>query len=198
MVDSCEKKERGIERITAVGEAYRRFSMEHRFLFSMMHVSEPPPKANISQELIDELGYLSERIWKMFYQMTEQAKAEGDIKTEVNGFMIVLTMWLSGTGVLRMFNKCLFNSESSVFAARKGGVHLEYLDWEYVYNTTMRMLLENAVTEQGRAYLEPIEWRSFSGMGLKLSDEELGRIFSVPNAVAPNEDVPSTLEHVEA
>lgn len=157
---------RGLGRIMAVGNAYREFSMTEKFLFSLMNVSEPPPKSNVSGELIDELGYLTEQIWKMFYQFTEQAKADGDLKPEVNGFTLVLTLWLSSTGVLRMYNKCLCNVDNNAFAARKGGMHLEYLDWAYVYDTTTRMLLETAVTEQGRTFLAPLTWKTNEEMGL--------------------------------
>jgi len=115
---------RGIEKVRSVGNAYRRFSTEHRFLFSLMNVSEPPAKANIGQELIEELSHLSERIWKMFFGFTDQAKEEGDIRQDINGFTLVITLWLSATGILRMYNKCMCNAGSSVFSARKGGVKL--------------------------------------------------------------------------
>ncbi len=179
MAEETDKKERGIEKVIAIGEAYRRFATEHRFIFTLMHLNETPAKTNISPELVDELSMLSERVWKYFHQMTEKAKAEGDIKPEVNGFTLVLTLWLSGTGVLRMLNKCTYNSENHVFATRKNGVHLEHLNWQYVYNTTMRMLMENAVTDQGRAYLEPLQWLSLEAMGFQEHGVELERVFTL-------------------
>lgn len=166
MVEFTNAKTRGIEKVVAIGEANRSFAENERFLFSLMNVSEPPPKTNISSELIEELSQTTDRIWKLFYEQTEIAKAEGDIKPEVNGFTLVLSMWLSSTGVLRMFNKCLFRSENSVFKARKDGIRLEYIDWTYVYRTTMRMLLDTVVTEQGRSYLDAIEWKSLEQIGL--------------------------------
>lgn len=173
---------RGIEKIQGVSEAYRKFSTEHRFLFSLMNVSEPPAKANIGSELIDELSRLSERIWKMFFGFTDEAKADGDLKPEVNGFTLVLTLWLSATGVLRMYNKCICNNGNNVFSARKGGVKLEYLDWQYVYDHTMRMLMENAVTEQGRAHLAPIDWKPLEAMGFGEHLEGVANMFSPQEA----------------
>lgn len=167
MVEFTSAKPTGLERIVAVGESYRTFSQKETFLFSLMNVSEPPPKSNISGELIDELARLTQKIWSAFYSFTEQAKAEGDLKTEVNGITLVLTLWLSSTGVLRMYNKAVCSPENNAFAARKGGMHLEYLDWPYVYDTTMRMLLETAVTDQGRARLAPLEWKTNEQMGLR-------------------------------
>lgn len=169
---------RGIEKIAGVGNAYRRFSTEDRFLFSLMNVSEPPAKANISQELIDDLSHLSERIWKMFFGFTDEAKAEGDVRQDINGFTLVLTLWLSATGILRMYNKCICNTGGSVFSARKGGVKLEYLDWQYVYDHTMRMLMENAVTDQGRSHLQPLEWRPMELLTIPTEGHEFERLFS--------------------
>ncbi len=170
IVAETNKQDRGLNKLMVIGDAYRLFAMQEKFLFGIMNVSEPPAKSNISQELIDELGVLSGNIWTKFIEVAEQAKAEGDVKPEVNGFTFVMTMWLSGTGVLRMYNKCML-SKNSVFAARSGGIHLELLDWNYIYNLTERMLLENVVTEQGRVHLEKIEWRSFEQLGLEFSNK---------------------------
>ena len=63
------------------------------------------------------------------------------------------------------------SAKNSVFAARSGGIHLELLDWNYIYNLTERMLLENVVTEQGRAHLDEVEWRSFEQLGLEFSNK---------------------------
>ena len=178
MIAECGKAVRGLDKIFCVGTAYRRFAQEDRFLFSVMNVSEPPPKSNISAELLDELNDVSQKIWKNFYQLTEQAKAEGDIKSEVNGFTLVLTLWLSSTGILRMYNKCLLSADNNMYSARRGGLNLQYLDWEYVYNNTQRMLMENVVTDEGRSHLPPIEWRSFDAMGFADVADDLHRMLS--------------------
>ncbi|HYM19510.1 MAG TPA: TetR/AcrR family transcriptional regulator [Candidatus Kapabacteria bacterium] len=187
MIAECGTRDRGILKLQGVGDAYHRFAGENSFLFSVMNVSEPPPKSNISSDLLDELLHLSEKIWKFFYHTTEQAKDEGDIKQEVNGFTLVLTLWLSSTGILRMYNKCLLNSDNNVYGARRGGIHLQYLDWDYVYNITSRMLLENVVTEQGRTYLRPLEWRSFEEIGFAPVAEDLYRVLAKEPAAIETE-----------
>ena len=156
--NSKESFPTGLEQLLGVSDAYRKFATEERFYFSLMNVTEPPAKSNISTELLAELGERTEQLWTLFVGMAEQAKLEGDITPEIDSFTFVVTLWLSATGVLRMYNKCL-GSQNSVFSVQKHGVRLDRLDWNYVYELDARMLLENVLTDAGRKRLGPVAWR---------------------------------------
>ena len=150
----------GLQKLTAIGDAYWKFAQEHYFYFSIMHILDLPYKPDqMAMETISGLQNRSDELWNMLTAIVDQAKADGIVKEEVASFSVGMLLWLNCTGILR-FNCKVQSTPDSVWAQQKKAHNPCDVDFKQLYDLNNNLLLHEIVTEKGRGELPKIAWPS--------------------------------------
>ncbi len=140
----------GIEKILALGAAYWDFAEKHSFHFALMCSADLPQRQQVSDELLNELNAQSNWVWKFMISMIDEAKSEGSIKPEIEGFTLGLLLHLTLMGVMKQYHRTTL-SPGNIFSAKK-----EYnpvnANYRLLYNTASDIVMSPAITEMGRKY----------------------------------------------
>jgi TetR/AcrR family transcriptional regulator len=163
---AVEKENLGIKKILAIGDAYWTFADEHPFHFGMMCNSDFPMRDQVSDELVAELNNQHNWVWSLLVGTMEEAKQEGTVKPEIDGFSSSLMLWLNTMSVLRMYQKVQDNLKKGPGMIQKQSFNFCTLDFRKVYDLSSNVLLAHVVTPEGAKYLSPLQFPSMEELGI--------------------------------
>jgi AcrR family transcriptional regulator len=163
---AAEKENLGIKKIIAIGDAYWSFADEHPFHFGMMCNADFPMREQISDELIAEMNEQSNWVWSFLIGTIEEAKHEGTIKPDIDGFSSSLLLWLNSMSVLRLYQKMQDNQKKGAAIFQKKAFNFCTLDFRKVYDLSSSVLMSHIVTPEGAKYLAPIHFPSMQELGI--------------------------------
>ncbi len=163
---AVEKENLGIKKIMAIGDAYWSFADEHPFHFGMMCNSDFPMRDQVSDELVAELNTQHNWVWSLLVGTIEEAKQEGTIKPEIDGFSSSLILWLNTMSVLRLYQKMQDNLKKGPAMIEKQSFNFCTMDFRKVYDLSASVLMTHVVTPEGAKYLAPIHFPSMQELGI--------------------------------
>jgi AcrR family transcriptional regulator len=167
---AVEKENLGIKKIMAIGDAYWAFADEHPFHFGMMCNADFPMRDQISDELIAEMNEQSNWVWRLLVGTIEEAKHEGTIKPDIDGFSSSLLLWLNSMSVLRLYQKVQQNLNKGTAIMQKQAFNFCTMDFRKVYDLSSSVLMSHIVTPEGAKYLAPIHFPSMQELGIDPGD----------------------------
>ncbi|MEP7233965.1 MAG: TetR/AcrR family transcriptional regulator [Ignavibacteriota bacterium] len=163
---AVEEENLGIKKIIAIGDAYWKFADEHPFHFGMMCNADYPVRDQVSDELVAELNNQHNWVWSLLVGTMEEAKQEGTIKPEIDGFSSSLMLWLNTMSVLRMYQKVQSNIKKGAALIEKQSFNFCSLDFRKVYDLSSSVLLSHVVTAEGAKYLSPLHFPTMEELGM--------------------------------
>ena len=163
---AIEKENLGIKKIMAIGDAYWGFAAEHPFHFGMMCNADFPMRDQISDELISEMDEKKNWVWRLLVGTIEEAKAEGTVKADIDGFSSSMLLWLNSMSVLRLYQKVQENLKKGVGGFQKQEFNFCTMDFRKVYDLSSSVIMSHIVTPEGAKYLQPIHFPSMEELGI--------------------------------
>ena len=163
---AVEKENLGIKKIIAIGDAYWSFAAEHPFHFGMMCNADLPMRDQISEELLAEMNESNSWIWNLLISTIEEAKLEGTIKPEIDGFSSSMLLWLNTMSVLRLYQKVQDSMKKGGSIMHKKAFNFCTLDFRKMYDLSSGVLMTHIVTPEGAKYLSPLHFPSMEELGI--------------------------------
>lgn len=163
---AAEQENLAIKKIQAVGNAYWAFAEEHPFQFKMMCNADFPLRENISDELILEMNDKGSWVWKLLVGLIEEAKKEGTIKSDTEGFSVAMLSWLHSMSVLKFYQKAQENISKVTAVTAKESFNFCSLDFRKVYDLSLNVLYSHVVTPEGAKYLPPLHFPTMQDLGV--------------------------------
>jgi TetR/AcrR family transcriptional regulator len=139
-LEATSTEESPVKRIANLGEAYRRFFLEHRNYFRMMYFFESSQfHANVSPEALEQCLVNDRKMWDIVFGIIRKAIDSGMFHADLNPVEVGIMFWSNSNGFFRLIDR-----QDGVWTEEFG------LDFDLTLRRSNMLLLEAMLTKEGK------------------------------------------------
>jgi TetR/AcrR family transcriptional regulator len=139
-VEASSTGESPVKLVANLGDAYRRFFVEHRNYFRMMYFFESSQfHANVSPEAREQCLVNDRKVWDLVFDVIRKAIQEGLFHADLNPVEVGIMLWSNANGFFRLIDR-----QDGMWTEEFG------LDFDLTLRRSHMLLLEAMLTKVGK------------------------------------------------
>lgn len=137
------ERQKAIDALRSLADAYIRFFHEDRNLFRMLHFSQTPQlHKQVSEEMLSTCSIQNMKLWNFVQDLIARGIKEGDIRHDVNPISVAVVLWSATTSIMARIDYAAEYWKSTM-----------NIDLEIVLRQSLEFLLDAIMTPHARELL---------------------------------------------